>query len=90
MGALDIYLHNADRSYPQLMEGVPMRQVGGRWILPEHQRDFDTLTAVAMILKRNGINLHVTKGSMVEVYGANVIDKEALDREILAGLSDEY
>jgi hypothetical protein len=90
MGALDVYLHKADRSYSEPLEGVPMRQVGGRWILPEHQKDFDTLCAVAMILKRNGINLHVTKGSMVEVYGANVIDTTALDREILARLSEEY
>jgi len=90
MGALDIFLHKADRSYPESIEGIPMRQFGERWILPEHQRDFDTLSAVAMILKRNGINLHVTRGTMVEVYGANVIDSGALDTEILSGLSEEY
>ena len=66
-----------------------MRQMGGRWILPEHQRDFDTLSAVAMVLKRNGINLYVTKGSMVEVYGSHAIDREALDTEILTRLSEE-
>lgn len=90
MGALDIFLHKADRSYPEPLEGVPMRELGGRWILPEHQKDFDTLLAVSMILKRNGVNLHVTKGSMVEVFGARTIDREALDTEILAGLSEEY
>jgi len=90
MGALDIYLHQADRSYSEPLEGYPMRQIGDRWILPEHQKDFDTLSAVAMILNRNGVNLHVTRGSMVEVSGANVIDREALATEILAGLSEEY
>jgi hypothetical protein len=90
LGSLDIYLHQADRSYPEPLEGYSMRKIGDRWILPEHQKDFDTLSAVTMILIRNGINLYVTKGSMVELSGANVIDRESLAAEILSGLSVEY
>lgn len=89
MKALDVYLHAADRSFSEPMEGVPMIQYGDRWILPEHERDIDSLFAVSAILQRNGIQVHMTKGTMVEVPGANVIDREALATEILAGLSEE-
>lgn len=89
MNVLDVYLHAADRSFDSPMEDTPMIQYGDRWILPEHERYFDTLFAVVAILKRNGIEVHVTKDTMVEVPGANVIDREALAKEIFTGLSEE-
>lgn len=90
MGSLDVFLHAADRSYAEPMEGFNMRSLGSRWILAEHQRQFDILFAVAMILQRNGVNVYVTRDTMVEVPGAKVIDREELPTEILHGLSEDF